>query len=199
MPEEETRAGNALRGSMVPACARVQPRKRAGSPPALGSRIGESTRFWCPSLERDDRAEAVFDESSPSMPELNPCLSCGACCASFRVSFHWSESESLTPAGVPAGLSRELDLHRLVMLGTEANPLRCVALEGAIGTAVRCSIYDRRPSVCREFEAASNPADPADPCNRARNRHGLPPLGRPLDDDRRDDPPEHMPPLPRAA
>ncbi|HOC10952.1 MAG TPA: YkgJ family cysteine cluster protein, partial [Thermomonas sp.] len=22
---------------------------------------------------------------------MHPCLSCGACCAYFRVSFHWSE------------------------------------------------------------------------------------------------------------
>lgn len=27
-------------------------------------------------------------------PENNPCVSCGACCAYFRVSFYWAESES---------------------------------------------------------------------------------------------------------
>lgn len=27
-----------------------------------------------------------------------PCLSCGACCAYFRVSFYWAEAELLDPA-----------------------------------------------------------------------------------------------------
>ena len=24
---------------------------------------------------------------------MHPCLTCGACCAHFRVSFHWSEAD----------------------------------------------------------------------------------------------------------
>ncbi|HDH0840599.1 TPA: YkgJ family cysteine cluster protein, partial [Klebsiella pneumoniae] len=25
------------------------------------------------------------------MSEINPCMTCGACCAYFRVSFYWAE------------------------------------------------------------------------------------------------------------
>ncbi len=32
---------------------------------------------------------------------------------------------------------------------------RCVALRGVMGGAVRCSIYDRRPEICRQFEPGS--------------------------------------------
>jgi len=30
---------------------------------------------------------------------------------------------------------------------------RCVALAGTIGTNVKCSIYDHRPTACRKYEA----------------------------------------------
>ncbi|MBB8903342.1 YkgJ family cysteine cluster protein, partial [Escherichia coli] len=26
------------------------------------------------------------------MSDLNPCITCGACCAFFRVSFYWAEA-----------------------------------------------------------------------------------------------------------
>jgi Fe-S-cluster containining protein len=56
------------------------------------------------------------------------------------------------------------------MCGTDASPPRCVALTGEIGKGVACSIYDARPSPCREFDVHH------DACARARARHGLPPL-----------------------
>lgn len=35
----------------------------------------------------------------------HPCLRCGACCASFRVAFHWSETDA-HPGGItPAALT----------------------------------------------------------------------------------------------
>ena len=27
------------------------------------------------------------------MSDLNPCMTCGACCIFFRVSFYWSEAD----------------------------------------------------------------------------------------------------------
>jgi len=39
----------------------------------------------------------------------NPCLSCGACCAFFRASFHWLETAAaygLPPLPPPAGTTR---------------------------------------------------------------------------------------------
>lgn len=124
----------------------------------------------------------------------HPCRRCGACCASFRVSFYWGEiadegapgapGESLT--GVPVALTERLDAHRSCMVGTNARRPRCVALEGAVGDhvgeGVACAIYDRRPSTCREFlahgEVGGDPAagvnNPV--CTRARARYGLSPL-----------------------
>ena len=79
----------------------------------------------------------------------NPCLSCGACCAWFRVSFYWRECDDQCPGGVPAGLTEDLGPFRRVMKGTGRIPPRCIALEGEVGTSVYCSIYARRPGICR--------------------------------------------------
>ncbi|WP_445397554.1 YkgJ family cysteine cluster protein [Zobellella sp. An-6] len=101
----------------------------------------------------------------------NPCLSCGACCAFFRVSFYWGEIHS--EFQVPEALTEAVSPTRLAMLGTNQASPRCVALEGEVGGCVSCRIYPNRPSPCREFEAFD--ADGA--CNRARAAYGLPPLG----------------------
>ncbi len=98
----------------------------------------------------------------------SPCLACGACCAAFRVAFYWAEP-------VPAALTERLDPHRAVMRGTRADPVRCVALEGTVGQATRCAIYDDRPSPCREL-APSTPQAGNPQCDAARARYGLPPL-----------------------
>jgi Fe-S-cluster containining protein len=107
----------------------------------------------------------------------HPCLSCGACCACFRVSFHWSESSPELGGVVPAELTVKLDPHRVAMRGTEggAQP-RCTALTGEIGVDGHCGIYSVRPSVCREVEPAWEFDRPSAQCEKGRLRHGLPPL-----------------------
>ena len=89
---------------------------------------------------------------TPRMP--NPCLTCGACCAYYRVSFHWSESERFLGGRTPPRLTAQISPHRVAMLGAERMPPRCLALEGEIGKAVSCSVYALRPSPCREFAAS---------------------------------------------
>lgn len=65
------------------------------------------------------------------------------------------------------------------MAGTEQQPVRCVALQGSIGIATRCAIYERRLTVCREFES-TGPDGRANPrCERARQIRSLPPLAGP--------------------
>jgi hypothetical protein len=66
----------------------------------------------------------------------HPCLRCGACCAFFRVAFHWSEAEAFLGGKVPPELTEKLDPHRLAMRGTNAAQPRCVALQGTVGEAV---------------------------------------------------------------
>ncbi len=105
----------------------------------------------------------------------HPCLRCGACCAYFRVAFHWSEADASLGGSVPVELTEKIDLHRLVMRGTQAYSPRCVALTGEIGQAT-CSIYTQRPSPCRELLPAWENGQTSPQCDRARIAHGLPPL-----------------------
>ena len=102
----------------------------------------------------------------PSLP--HPCLSCGACCATFRVDFSVHESQA-QGGRVPCGLLEEVTDTLCRMRGTDHRTPRCAALTGTVGTKAACAIYEWRPSPCREFAAGS------EACERARLRHGLAP------------------------
>ena len=105
------------------------------------------------------------------------CQQCGACCAAFRVAFHWSEAAPANPDGPPEALTEPLRAHELAMRGTlGGGELRCAALEGDIGQHVHCSIYARRPSPCRAVRPAWVDGLPSPQCDRARAIHGLSPL-----------------------
>ena len=107
---------------------------------------------------------------------LHPCLSCGACCAAFRVAFHWSECDDAPGGFVPAGLTQDLRNHERAMQGTDTISPHCVALAGEVGEATHCTIYAVRPSPCRAVQASweFGTADPH--CDRARARYNLPVL-----------------------
>ena len=64
----------------------------------------------------------------------------------------------------------------VAMKGTNAEHPRCVALEGQIGEAVRCTIHPVRASVCRDFPPSYEDGTPNERCDKARALHGLPPL-----------------------
>jgi Fe-S-cluster containining protein len=110
------------------------------------------------------------------MARPNPCLSCGVCCTLFRVSFYMGELDDVRPGGVPSALAEQVTPFLAAMKGTTSTPVRCVALEGDIGRAARCSIHPNRPSVCREFEASYENGTPNPRCDEARARYGLPAL-----------------------
>jgi len=112
------------------------------------------------------------------MDTYNPCISCGACCAYFRASFYWAESDLAMPAGVPHELTDHLQTHYLVMKGTDNPTPRCVALQGVIGNLVYCAIYERRSSVCRNFPPSWENDEVNERCDKARIKWGLPPLER---------------------
>jgi len=99
----------------------------------------------------------------------HPCLTCGACCASFRVDFAVPELDD-RGGRVPAGLAVQVNDSTCRMRGTDHVPVRCAALTGKVGGQVACGIYEWRPAPCREFEAGS------DACGIARMRHGMAPL-----------------------
>ena len=106
----------------------------------------------------------------------HPCLSCGACCAYFRIAFHWSETDPFLGGTVPAELTEKLDPHRVVMRGTQSKTPRCVALVGTIGVAAHCGIHPIKPSVCREVEPSWEFGRHSPQCDKGRIAHGLAPL-----------------------
>jgi uncharacterized protein len=102
---------------------------------------------------------------------LLDCTTCGACCS---ISADWPRIQTDRDRG-PEGPPRHMrndDDSAMRCAGD-----RCVALEGAIGQRVVCTIYERRPSTCRDCEAGSVS------CLVARTAHGLavPALTSPLD------------------
>ncbi|WP_461061073.1 YkgJ family cysteine cluster protein [Silanimonas algicola] len=108
---------------------------------------------------------------------IHPCQRCGACCAAFRVAFHWSEAAPHAPEGPDEAMTVKVRPFEVAMRGTEGGPApRCAALEGEVGRAVGCTIYARRPSPCRALQASWEHGAPSPQCDRARARHGLPPL-----------------------
>jgi len=107
-------------------------------------------------------------------PPQNPCLRCGACCTVFRASFYWAEADDASHGGVPAALTVRVGALRRAMRRRPDG--RCAALRGEPGRSVFCSIYERRPSVCRSFEPHWRAGVEGSRCLEARRRLGLPPL-----------------------
>jgi Fe-S-cluster containining protein len=96
-----------------------------------------------------------------------PCQHCGACCASYRVSFYFAEAIA---NNLPDSYVERINERFSCMAGTNTASPRCAALEGTIGESVACSLYLARTSPCREVQ----PGD--EQCLKARSKHGLPPL-----------------------
>jgi len=106
----------------------------------------------------------------------NPCIECGACCASFRVSFYWGETDAAPAGYVPAHLTQAIAPHHVAMLGTDQARPHCIALQGTIGKHVSCTIYPLRSSTCQEFTAPWENGIHNPTCDRARANYGLAPL-----------------------
>jgi Fe-S-cluster containining protein len=123
------------------------------------------------------RSPSPADLRSVLLPMSNPspCLSCGACCAAFRVSFYWAEADDAPGGWVPAALTERLDPHLRCMRGTNARRPRCEQLTGEIPGAT-CRIYGNRPSPCRELEPWDAEGRVTPQCTKARALHGLPAL-----------------------
>lgn len=107
------------------------------------------------------------------------CTTCGACCATYRVSFHCNEVDDEPGGRVPAVLTEVVTAEARCMRGTADQPPRCVALRGEVGESVSCAIYEYRPSPCREFAPLAAVGRGDDACDDARRRHNLPPLNLP--------------------
>lgn len=95
------------------------------------------------------------------MSVLNPCMTCGACCAYFRVSFYWAEGDDAS-GRVPASLTEPVTPFLRCMAGTNQKQPHCKALIGTPGENVSCAIYENRPSTCRELRRVIAPARDTD-------------------------------------
>ena len=102
-----------------------------------------------------------------SDPGVNPCLDCGACCKSFRVSFYWAEAPE---RGLPKGWTEQVTPHLSCMKGTNASAPYCAALGKGKAGAMACGVYPQRPSPCREVDIGD------EKCSKARAIHDLAPL-----------------------
>ncbi len=114
------------------------------------------------------------------MDTANPCISCGACCAHFRVQFYWREANAgESDHVVPHGFFEELTTFLRCMAGTaKKHRPKCLGLQGRIGQNAVCSIYSCRPTPCREFNASYSDGQNHPRCDEARKAHGLRPLTR---------------------
>ena len=114
---------------------------------------------------------------------LHPCQTCGACCASFRVSFYWREAEANLDdefdQSVPQDFTEDLDQDQRCMKGTNhKHTPSCVALMGRVGQSAHCIVYSNRPSPCRLFKASFEDGYQNTRCDQARAKHGLAPLSK---------------------
>ncbi len=112
-----------------------------------------------------------------SSENLHPCQKCGACCAIFRVSFCRSELSTGGDWKVPSHVVEDTGGQAVSLKGTtKAHRPSCINLQGKIGKEVGCSIYESRPSPCRNFAASYEDGYHRDRCDQARQAHGLKPL-----------------------
>ena len=112
----------------------------------------------------------------PGMSEPNPCLACGLCCTHFRISFYWAEADDAPGGTVPARMTEKVNDFMRCMKGSNSLPRRCTALQGEVGQAVACAIYEQRPSPCREFPVYMDDGSANPRCDELRAGIGLPPV-----------------------
>ena len=104
---------------------------------------------------------------------VSPCVTCGLCCSNFRVSFYHGEVEGMPFGFVPAAMVEKLNESRACMKGTSQKNPRCIALSGKLGEQVACTIYEQRPTPCREFEVWEENGEVNERCQALRKAHGL--------------------------
>lgn len=84
--------------------------------------------------------------------EIPDCINCGACCAKepcwvevSKEDFEYLANPELTTVG---------DIFPWSMK-TKGEQHQCIALHGNIGGYVFCSIYEKRPTICRTVQRGS--------------------------------------------
>ena len=122
--------------------------------------------------------QIVHKQTSCDNKKPNPCLSCGACCAFYLITFPEHDCNDFPGGYVPVELTAVSAKNRRSMKGTEARHPRCIALEGCLGSQVSCAIYNCRPSTCRAFKRSWSQDAGNELCDRARLAYGLYPFSK---------------------
>ncbi len=103
-------------------------------------------------------------ESSEGPRASSDCQACGACCAFSAAWPRFTLEDDAQLDAIPPRLVAGDES------GMRCTGERCDALAGKVGTATLCTIYDLRPTVCRDCVPGG------EDCRMARARHGLPAL-----------------------
>jgi len=82
------------------------------------------------------------------------CQQCGACCAPNTDWLSYPEVTDEEALVLPERFRLQIIDGELATRDRRGG-VRCVALEGELGVAVRCEVHDVRPEVCRQFTAGS--------------------------------------------
>lgn len=94
----------------------------------------------------------IFYDMKDTVYQKNPCSNCGVCCSYFRVSFYFGEIDNHHLGHVPKELTSKINDFYACMKGTEKGRGKCIALSGSSKDGdISCSIYNNRPTPCREF------------------------------------------------
>lgn len=102
------------------------------------------------------------------------CEHCGACCCNAAENLREGRQDYVPIERGAAILSRSDLVRKLVVIPSSGTPHlrmssdgRCLALLGAIGRKVSCSIYHHRPRACRTVQPGDGD------CLRSRSERGL--------------------------
>ncbi|NNF00150.1 MAG: YkgJ family cysteine cluster protein [Pyrinomonadaceae bacterium] len=122
--------------------------------------------------ELSGRIEKSF--ITPKDAPVPDCLDCGVCCSAVltvQVAKSDPTPDELLWEITIEGKNRSVTVDKTMRRIGENG--RCIALEGELGKSISCNIYEKRPNLCRLFDAGS------DKCHALRRAFGFEP---PLED-----------------
>lgn len=106
---------------------------------------------------------------TPAGAPVPDCLTCGACCA-FLFAVGVKPTDATPPENVWNVTDETGEFVIDGYLTRDTETLFCAALEKTADAQMVCGIYERRPEVCRNFEAGS------DKCHAMRRIYGIEPF-----------------------